>query len=331
MTVDVFWRLPPNGDGRSHRKAEWSRGDYQGVAPRPHAFARIGGDDQFSYFDHLAQIGRAAELAGFDGVVIPQTAEGEEPLVVATALARDLRRVRLAPQLPAHFLSAVYASKIATSFQRLTGGRLVLHLAFEEPGQGAWHGHDWSIAEQAARAEEFLTVFKGVWNEGPFTYEGQFYEVLNGGFKAPLSGQPFPEVLLSGAHEAVLALSAKHGDIHLFDPSSPEDFAVQAGALQALAAAEGRSLRFGLQAEILARHDAVEALAALADRWPEGAPDPLLAGTFEAVAARLDAYVAAAAQTLVLGAHPHLEEAYSAAQHLLPRLTARRADQRKTA
>lgn len=331
MTIDVFWRLPPNGDGRSHRKSEWSRGDHQGVAPRPHAFARISGDNRFNYFDHLAQIGRAAELSGFDGVIIPQTDEGEEPLVVAGGLAREVRRIRLAPQVPAHFLSAVYASKIATSFQRLTGGRLVLHLAFEEPGQRPWHGHDWSVAEQAARADEFLTVFKGVWNEGPFTYEGQFYEVLNGGFKAPLSGQPFPEVLLSGTDEAILALSAKHGDIHLFDPSSPEAFAAQTEHLQALAAAQGRSLRFGLQAEILARHDATEALVALADRWPDGAPDPQLAGTFEAVARRLDAYAAAGAQTLVLNAYPHLEEAYRIAQHLLPRLTARRVDQRQSA
>jgi alkanesulfonate monooxygenase len=331
MSIDVFWRLPPNGDGRSHRTAEWTRGDYQGAGRSPAAFARIGGDDRFNYYDHLAQIARGAEIAGFDGVFIPQTDEGEEPLIVAGGLAREARRIRLAPQLPVHFLSAVYAAKIATSFQRLTGGRLVLSLAFQDPGAGAWHGHDWTVAEQAARADEFLTVFKGVWSAGPFTYEGRYYEVLDGGFTGPLAGQPLPQILLSGDAEEILALSARHGDVHLFDPTSPEDFRTRADRLQSLAAEQGRTLRFGLQAEVIARHGEAEAAADGADRWPQGAPDAGLIGAFDAVARRLDAYVEAGAGTLVLGAHPHLEEGYRIAQHLLPRLAARAVDQRKIA
>lgn len=324
MTFDVFWRLPANGDGRSHRKQDWNRGDFQGVAPKPHAFARIGGDATFNYFDHLAQVARAAELSGFDGVFIPQTDEGEEPLIVAGALARETRRIHLAPQLPVHFLSAVYAAKIATSFQRLTGGRLVLQLAFAAPRPGAWHGHDWSIAEQVARADEFLTVFKGVWEQAPFTYEGRYYEVLNGGFAAPLGGQPTPQVWIAGDDGDILALSARHADVHLFDASSPEIFGGQADRLGHLAADLGRSLRYGLQAEPFARHGEAEAIDAARDRWPGGAPDAGLVGRFDQVASRLADYGRAGAQTLVLGAHPHLEEAYRIAQNLLPRLRGER-------
>ncbi len=331
MTLEVFWRLPANGDGRSHRKAEWSRGDFQGAAPRPGAFARIGGEEPYTYFDHLSQVARAAELSGFDGVLIPQTDEGEEPLIVAGALARECRRVRLAPQLPVHFLSAVYAAKIATSFQRMSGGRLVLHLALGEPSPGAWHGHDWSLAEQVARADEFLTVFRGVWEKGPFTFEGRFYEVLNGGFAPPLAGQPAPEVWIAGDHDDVLALSARHGDVHLFDAASPEVFSAQADRLEGLAADLGRSLRLGVQAEPIARHGEAEALVAGRDRWPGGAPDSGLVGAFDQVAARLGAYGQAGAEVLVLGAHPHLEEAYRIAQNLLPRLPGRVERHRQTA
>ena len=70
MSLDVFWRLPPDGDGRSHRRADWIRGEHQGVPQRPFAVARTDGrDPRFTYYDHLAQVARAAELAGFDGVV----------------------------------------------------------------------------------------------------------------------------------------------------------------------------------------------------------------------------------------------------------------------
>jgi alkanesulfonate monooxygenase len=332
MSLDVFWQLPASGDGRSHHKSQWSRGDHQGLAPRPFAFARLDGrDPRFNYFDHIAQVARAAELAGFDGVVIPQTAEGEEPLIVAGALARELRRIRLAPQLPAHFLSAVYTAKIATSFQRLTGGRLVLNFAVAPPEPGAWHGHDWSEAEQIARLDEFLTVFKGVWNEGPFTFEGQYYEVLNGGFAPPLNGQVEPEIQFSGDSPAALELSAKHADVHVFAAQSPETVAARIAELEPLATAQGRRLRFGLSAELVARHDHDEAVAAGRERWPDGAPDPGLVGTFAEVAGRLADYHAAGVETFLLSARPHLEEAYRVAQKILPRLPGRGEPARRRA
>lgn len=318
---DVFWQLPVNGDGRSADKATWSRGDYQGVPERAHAFARIGGqDERISYFDHLVQIARAAELAGFDGLFIPQTDEGEEPLVTAGALARDVKRIRLAPQLPAHFLSAVYTAKIATSFQRLTGGRLVLNLVTQDPAEHSWHGYTWSEDEQVARADEFLTVVKGVWNEGPYTFEGQYYEVKNGGFNGPLKGQPKPEVFLSGTSNAALALSAKHADVHILEASSPENVATQIAKLQALAQAQNRTLRFALSAVPTARHTEADARRDAEFARPSDAGDDALIGDFDQVAARLTQYLDAGISTLILKAHPHLEEAYRTAQHVLPRL-----------
>jgi len=321
MSFEVFWQLPANGDGRGRDKATWSRGDFQGVPARENVFARIGGFDaglgnNLTYFDYLAQVGRAAETSGFDGIFIPQTDEGEEPLIVAGALAREVGRIRVAPQLPAHFLSAVYTAKIATSFQRLTNGRLILNLVTGEPEAGAWHGYDWSEDEQIARADEFLTVFKGVWNEGPYTFEGRYYEVLNGGFAGPLHGQPQPEVFLSGTSEAALGLSARHADVHIIAAETPDAVAAQIARLNALAAAEGRTLRYALNAEIVSRHTAEEAH----DAAGEGVADPALVGDFDQVAARLDAYLDAGISVLILRSRPHLEEAYRTAQHVLPRL-----------
>ncbi len=317
MSFDVFWQLPPNGDGRSADKATWTRGDHQ-AARRPAAlFTRTGGDDVYTYYDHLVQIVRAADLAGYDGVFIPQTDEGEEPLVTAGALARDARRVRFAPELPAHFLSAVYTAKIATSFQRLSGGRLILNLTTQDPAEHSWHGYSWSQDEQVARHDEFLTVFKGFWNDGPYTFEGQYYEVLNGGFAGPLKGQPQPDIWLSGTSEAALDLSARHADVHVVDASSPQQVADHIRALDARA---GRPLKYAVRAELTARYTAEEAQAAAAHARTPGAGDPGLVGDYQAVADRLTQYRDAGVTTFVLSARPHLEEAYRIAQHVLPRL-----------
>jgi len=317
MSFEVFWQLPPNGDGRSADKATWTRGDHQAARRPQNPFARHGGDETYTYFDHLVQIVRAADLAGYDGVFIPQTDEGEEPLVTAGALARDARRIRFAPELPAHFLSAVYTAKIATSFQRLSGGRLILNLVTQDPAVNTWHGYDWSEDEQVARHDEFLTVFKGFWNDGPYTFEGQYYEVLNGGFAGPLKGQPQPEIWLSGTSEAALELNAKHADVHVVEASSPEAVAERIQVLDALA---GRKLKYALRAEPTARYTEGEAKAAAVHARSPQAGDEALVGDYEQVARRLTQYLDAGVSTLVLGARPHLEEAYRTAQHVLPRL-----------
>ncbi|ESQ80380.1 LLM class flavin-dependent oxidoreductase [Asticcacaulis sp. YBE204] len=327
MALEIFWQLPVNGDGRTADRSQWNRGDYQNAPSRAWRFDRAHGHEEVSYYDYLVQVARAAELGGFDGVIIPQTDEGEEPLIVAGAIARDVRRLKLVPELPAHFLSAVYTAKIATSFQRLTGGRLVLDLVTREAEPGAWHGHDRSVAEQIARADEFLTVFKGFWNEKPYTFEGQYYEVLNGGFNGPLEGQPLPEIVLSGTTDEALVLGAKHADLYLFDSESPEIVSAHIARLKALAG--DRSIRFGLRAEITARHTQAEAEAAAHTRDGEG--DPRLSGDYDHVAQRLEAYVEVGVSTLILRARPHLEDAYRTAQHVLPRLSGWAGRLQKTA
>ena len=161
-------------------------------------------------------------------------------------------------------------------------------------------------------------MVKGFWNQGPYTFEGRYYEVLNGGFAGPLKGQTLPRIFLSGDSDAALALSAKHADVHILRAESPEAAAATIAKLDALAAAQGRRLLYALRTEIVARHTAEDAAEA-----SDGTDDPALTGDFAQVAARLNAYLDAGVETLILHGHPHLEEAYRTAQHVLPRLRGR--------
>ncbi|MDB5396686.1 MAG: class flavin-dependent oxidoreductase [Rhodospirillales bacterium] len=354
MALEFFWRLPVDGDGRSLRKDLWNRGDYNRLHTHRRAFARTGPHrDGYRYFDHLSQIARAAELAGFTGLSIPQSAAGEEPLIVAGAAAREVRRLTLLPSLPAHFLSAVYAAKIAVSFQRLTSGRLAWHLVTEAPETGAWHGHTWSVAEQIARTDEFLDVAKGFWTAAPFTYRGRYCEVENGGFAGAFSDQPFPVVYLSGDTAEALALSAKHADVHILSLDTPEAIRSRIATLDALAAGQGRTLRYALQAEVVARHSDEAAWKHIRHLWdqagektvplsgaaiPPGDPQILtvgrnfwsgldfirpgktagLVGSYDALADRFAEYHELGIDSFILAAQPHLEEAYRIGEQLLP-------------
>ncbi|MBB3224017.1 LLM class flavin-dependent oxidoreductase [Pseudoduganella umbonata] len=355
MTIKVFWQLPVHGDGAAISPELWTRGDYAAGRKEPHPYARTGRPrDGYTYFDYLAAVAGAAELARFDGAWIGLTADGEDPLVTAGAFVREARHLKFAPQLHAPLLSAVYAAKIANSYQRLSGGRLAWHLVTQPEKEGTqrqrpWHGRHWSEAEQVARTAEFLDVAKGFWFQPPFTYHGQYFEVENGGFAPALQGQPFPEVYLGGDSDAALELSARHADVHFLPLLPPAELVPRIARLDALAASHGRKLRYALAADVLARDEADTAWQALRTRWEDaaavaeqslppfdqlrtgpnlwngfGLTDPHagagLVGSYDEIVARVREYVALGIDSFVFNAHPALEEAVRLGERLLPRL-----------
>ncbi len=296
MSIQFFWQLPADGDGRSFSRAQWHRGDFTPATDERPVFARSdlrhGGG--YTWFDYLSQVARAADIGGFDGVLIPQTPAGEEPLIVAGGLTREVKRLTFVPSLPAPFLSAVYAAKIAVSFQRLSGDRLAWHLVTDGHGGNDWHGHHWSERELIERTGEFLDVVKGVWNQPPFTYQGRYYEVENGGFVPALADRPraadtgdgstgksrrgpvptqyaLPTIYLSGNSEEALALSARHADVHILPLDTPLATKERIARLNELAAAHNRRLRFAIRAEVVAREQSEAAWQLLQQQWQAAA------------------------------------------------------------
>ena len=206
------------------------------------------------------QIARAAELAGFDGLWIPESPEGEAALIVAGSVARETSRLELVIAVRAALQSAVYATKIAVSFQRLTSGRLAWNFVTEADHDPApWHGRRWATAEHVARTAEFLDVAKGFWNHAPFTYKGEYYEVVDGGFEPALQGQVLPRVYLSGPATAALRISAEKADVHVLPLAPLAQVRHQIAELEALARPLGRNLRYALEADLLVRHTRDEA------------------------------------------------------------------------
>ena len=360
MSIEFYWQLPASGDGRSIHKDHWTRGDHTPpITDRP-VFARIDlrREGGHTWYDHLSQVARAAEITGFDGVLIPQTPAGEEPLIVSGALAREARGIKFLPSLPAPFLSAVYSAKIAISFQRLTGGRLAWNFITEEHTDKSWHGHRWSIAEQIARTDEFLDVVKGFWNNPPFTYQGKYYEVVDGGFSPALVGPKLPLIHLSGETEEALNLGAKHADVYFLPLDKLEETRRRITELTLRAGALGRTLRFGIQADVVARHSSEDAWNDLRVRWDKASAKTVpissaiensqrltkedfdalvqgpnlwagfglvrpgapvgIVGSYAEVAERIKEYAEAGISSFALSANPHLEEAYRIGEQLLP-------------
>lgn len=159
----------------------------------------------------------AADLAGLAGALVPFDPGGQESLTVAANVLRRTRHLRVVAGFHTAASTPVYAAKLSASLQRFAAGRLGWRLAVDlDPAAARAQGDFLTGPDRHARAEEFLTVAKGVWHGGPFDFRGDFYEVAAGGFGPPLSAPPFPEVQLSGTSSEALALSRRHADVHVF-------------------------------------------------------------------------------------------------------------------
>ncbi|NEW27168.1 LLM class flavin-dependent oxidoreductase [Nocardia cyriacigeorgica] len=348
--TEFLWRLPTRGDGRRARPELRHRGGFG--AQRPPSPATDPRPGRYGPFDDLAQIIDAAELAGLDGVLAPYDPFGEESWIVAGGALRGTRYATVVVEFDPAFGTPVYAAKMSATLQRISRGRLAWRLVVDtDDDAAAARGDTVAGADRYARAAEFLTVARGVWNADPvpgagfegtgFAFEGRFYDVVDGGFRGILSGLPFPLVHLTGDSAAALDLSARHGDVHVFT-ESPEGATAAVGALRERAAAAGRTVRAAVEVPVVARQTEQEAWARVRRQWQElghdagaahtldlgdgrwagfthlGYPQPIgLVGSYEQVAARLREYTAAGIDTVVLSGHPHIEEVHRAGEHLL--------------
>ncbi len=357
MTIEFIWQLPTGEDGRYGNAQARRRGEREqrGQLPFTEGVSDPRGE-RFNYFDYAHQVARAADIGGFDGLLVRQEPDGDDAWIVAAYLARGTRRIKLIADFDAAWGSAVYAAKNAVSFQRAAGARFAWQL-----GQGAdaatrvRHADKVADEDVLARIDEFLTVARGVQTSAPFDFRGRFFEVQGGGFRGPLAGNPLPPVYLGGDSEAAFALSARQADIHVLDAAPLHELRAPIARLQALAAREGRPLAIGLRVDVLARETEDEARRDAALWWSQlgrGAEDPdrfagspwwegfaterggargALVGSYGQVEQQLLDFAAAGISSFVLGATPALEEAWRLGEHLLPRLRARLAQERQAA
>ena len=324
MTTEFIWQLPTGGDGRYGEASPSRRGERsaQGRAPFTAGVSDPRGA-AFNYFDYLHQVARAADLAGFDGLQIRQTADGDDAWIVAGYVARGTRHLTLLTEFDAAWGSPVYAAKNTVSFQRASNGRFAWQLgAGLDAATRARHGDPVPDAEVLARIEEFVTVARGVQSEAPYSYRGRYFEVLNGGFRGPLAGNRLPPIYLSGVTDDAWRLSARVADVHILDAAPLAQLRPAIERLRALAGEQGRTLRIALRTALVAREDETEARR---DAKHAAGDADALTGSYADIEQQLFDYAQAGIDSFILSATPALEEAYRIGEHLLPALRARLA------
>ncbi|MFG6196559.1 TIGR03621 family F420-dependent LLM class oxidoreductase [Nonomuraea sp. JJY05] len=251
-----------------------------------------------------AEKARRLEAQGYDVLLVPDHLVGPRfaPIAALTAAACATTRLQVGTLVFANdFRHPAVLAKEAATLDLLSGGRLEVGI-----GTG-WMARDYEGAGLALeppgvrveRLREAVAVLKGLWGDGPFSYQGKHYRIDGLDQRPKPVRRPRPPIVLGGGGPRMLRLAAEEADVVNIgmrvrpDGSGPDD---QDGGLAAFlrkleivreaAGARYDALELGTSVVQVGERKAEEAWSA-ADSSSLGETPQVLLGTRADVIAKL--------------------------------------------
>jgi alkanesulfonate monooxygenase len=257
MSAHIHWFLPTAGDGRNIS-----------------GFGSVAGRRPVD-IDYLSQVAQAADRLGFEAVLTPTGTICEDAWLVTAALSRDTEHLKFLVAFRPGFISPTLAAQQAATFQRISGGRLLLNIVTGgDPEEQRRFGDRLDHDQRYERTAEFLTVLRGAWGPEPFDFHGDHIQVDGATTSAP--PDPIPEIFFGGASPAAEQVAADHADVYLAWGETPAQLLERIERMQGLAGRAGRRVRFGVRLHVISRDRAEDAWA-VTERLLEAIPDDAVA------------------------------------------------------
>ncbi|MDT9699054.1 LLM class flavin-dependent oxidoreductase [Streptomyces sp. P17] len=248
MTLTFHWFLPTNGDSRH-------------VVGGGHGTpATASGQDRPPTVAYLSQIARAAEDLGFTGALTPTGAWCEDAWLTTAMVSRHTERLKFLVAFRPGFVSPTLAAQMASTFQRQTGGRLLLNVVTGGEGQEQRAYGDFLDKDaRYRRTGEFLDVVRQLWDGKSVDLQGEHLRVE--GARLARVPDPVPEVYFGGSSPVAGEIAARYADVYLTWGEPPAQVAEKIAWIRGLAAQQGRALRFGIRLHVITRDTAEQAWA----------------------------------------------------------------------
>lgn len=231
--MEVFWFIPTHGDGR-----------YLGttIGARP------------ATFEYFTQIARAVDHLGYSGSLLPTGRSCEDAWVTASALSSLTTRMKFLVAVRPGLVSPTLAARMAATFDRLTRGRVLINVVTggdleELHGDGLHLSHE----DRYEQTDEFLTVWRALARGETVNFSGKHLRISGGRILMPAVQVPHIPLYFGGSSDAALRVAAKHVDVYLTWGEPPEQVAEKIDRVRALAAIEGRTVRFGIRLHVIVR------------------------------------------------------------------------------
>ncbi|MEV6996274.1 LLM class flavin-dependent oxidoreductase [Streptomyces sp. NPDC093982] len=248
MSLTFHWFLPTNGDSRH-------------VVGGGHGTpATASGRDRPPTVAYLSQIARAAEDLGFVGALTPTGAWCEDAWLTTAMVSQHTERLKFLVAFRPGFVSPTLAAQMAATFQRQSGGRLLLNVVtggenHEQRAYGDFLDKD----DRYRRTGEFLQIVRELWEGKTVDLVGEHLQVEDA--RLARVPDPVPEVYFGGSSPIAREIAARHVDVYLTWGEPPAAVAEKIARIRALAEKEGRSVRFGIRLHVITRDTAEQAWA----------------------------------------------------------------------
>ncbi|MCD1258354.1 FMNH2-dependent alkanesulfonate monooxygenase [Paenibacillus athensensis] len=264
--MEVFWFIPTHGDGR-----------YLGTSKGARAVN----------YAYVRQIAQAADELGFGGVLLPTGRSCEDAWVVASSLIPVTERLKFLVAIRPGLMSPTLAARMAASFDRLSGGRLLVNVVTggdpqEMEADGLFLNHD----ERYALTDEFLDIWRRELSGEQVDHEGEHLRIKGGKVLYPPLQSPYPPLYFGGSSPAAMDVAASHIDVYLTWGEPPALVADKIARMRKRAAEQGRMLRFGIRLHVIIRETA-EAAWLAADELISQLDDATIAAA-QQIFARMD-------------------------------------------
>ncbi|MET8096822.1 LLM class flavin-dependent oxidoreductase [Streptomyces sp. NPDC005236] len=246
MSLTFHWFLPTNGDSRD-------------VVGGGHGTpTTASGRDRPPTVAYLSQIARAAEDLGFLGALTPTGAWCEDAWLTTAMVSRHTERLKFLVAFRPGFVSPTLAAQMASSFQRQSGGWLLLNVvtggeSHEQRAYGDFLDKD----ARYRRTGEFLHIVRELWDGKTVDLSGEHLRVEDA--RLTRVPDPVPDVYFGGSSPIAGEVAARHADVYLTWGEPPAQVAEKIAWVRGLAAAEGRTLRFGIRLHVITRDTSEQA------------------------------------------------------------------------
>ncbi|MCF3135862.1 LLM class flavin-dependent oxidoreductase [Streptomyces olivochromogenes] len=248
MSLTFHWFLPTNGDSRH-------------VVGGGHGspVTATGGDRPPS-ISYLTQIARAAEDLGFTGALTPTGAWCEDAWLTTAMVSQNTERLKFLVAFRPGFVSPTLAAQMASTFQRHTGGRLLLNVvtggeSHEQRAYGDFLDKD----ARYARTDEFLQVVRALWDGGTVNLAGEYLRIEDA--RLARVPDPLPQIYFGGSSSAAGQVAARHADVYLTWGEPPAAVAEKIACIRTLAEKQERTIRFGVRLHVITRDTSEQAWA----------------------------------------------------------------------
>ncbi|WP_328358182.1 LLM class flavin-dependent oxidoreductase [Mycobacterium sp. NBC_00419] len=208
--------------------------------------------------ENLTKLVRTAEQFGFEAALTPTGSACEDSWLATAALAQHSEKLKFLVAFRPGVLSPTLAAQEVSTYQRFTGNRLALNIVTGgEDLEMRRYGDHLDKAARYRRTGEFLSILRGVWRGGEFSFRGEFYQVEKARVAYPVPVEP--AIYFGGSSPEAIEVAAEHADVYLTWGETPDQVAEKIDQVRTAAARRGRTLRYGLRVHTVARPSRDEA------------------------------------------------------------------------